>query len=160
MKVEEDGEEHFFEVVDKICVLNQTCAHKKAFTNLLLSKNRIPVHFQVDAGSTCSILPVSVYKDVSGEYNLKDLNTTIRPVLSLYDKETKIQTLGITITIKVFVLNPATNEEVIIQFRIVNKDLTPLIELNDSEALKLIKVLRENIALVKNLPSPVSLHLL
>ena len=40
-------------------------------------------------------------------------------------------------------LNPATSKEMIIQFRIVNRDLTPLIGLNDSEML-----LRENIALV------------
>ena len=58
LKVEEDGEEHYYEVVDKICVLNQNCAHKRAFANLLLSKNRHPVHFQIDSGSTCSILPV------------------------------------------------------------------------------------------------------
>lgn len=146
LKVEEDGEEHYYEVVDKICVLNQNCAHKRAFANLLLSKNRLPVHFQIDSGSTCSILPVGVYKDVSGDHTLKDLNTTVRPVLSLYDEETKIQTLG---TRKVFVLNPATNEEVIIQFRIVKKDLTPLIGLNDSEALRLIEVLGDNIALVE-----------
>ena len=31
----------------------------------------------------------------------------------------------------------------------MNKDSTPLIDLNDSEALKLIKVLRDNIALVE-----------
>lgn len=90
LKVEEDGEEHYYEVVDKICVLNQNCAHKRAFANLLLSKNRLPVHFQIDSGSTCSILPVGVYKDVSGDHTLKDLNTTVRPVLSLYDEETKI----------------------------------------------------------------------
>ena len=77
---------------------------------------------------------------------MKDLNTTVRPVLSLYGEETKIHTLE---TRKVFVLNPATNEEVIIQFRIVNKDLTPLIGRNDSEALRLIEVLRDNIALVE-----------
>ena len=42
--------------------------------------------------------------------------------------------------------NPATGEEVIIQFRIVNEDLTLLIGLSDSEKLKLIELLRENIA--------------
>ena len=45
-------------------------------------------------------------------------------------------------------LNPATSEERIIQFRIVHIDLTPLIGLNDSETLKLIELLRENIAVV------------
>ena len=45
-------------------------------------------------------------------------------------------------------LNPATSEEIIIHFRIVNRDLTPLIGLNDSEMLQLIELLRENIALV------------
>ena len=45
-------------------------------------------------------------------------------------------------------LNPATSEEMIIHFRIVNRDLTPLIGLNDSEILQLIELLRENIALV------------
>ena len=36
----------------------------------------------------------------------------------------------------------------IIQFRIVDRDLTPLIGLNDSETLKLIELLRESIAVV------------
>ena len=71
--------------------------------------------------------------------------TPSRPVLSLYDEETKIQTLG---TRKVFVFNPSTKEEAIIQFRIVDKDLTPLLGLSDSESLKLLEILRENIALV------------
>ena len=70
-----------------------------------------------------SILPVGVYKEISGDHDLQDLNTTIRPTLSLYDEKTKIKTLG---TRKCFVVNPATGEEVIIQFRIVNEDLTPL----------------------------------
>ena len=143
LKVDEDGEEHFYEVVDKICTLNQQCDHRKAFANLLISKKRICVNFQIDSGSTCSILPVGVYKEVSGDYDLQDLNTTVRPTLSLYDAKTKIQTLG---TRKCFVFNPATGEEVIIQFRIVNEDLTPLIGLSDSEELKFIELLRENIA--------------
>ena len=87
-------------------MLNQNCDHKKAFANLLLSKKRIPVSFQIDSESTCSILPVNVYKDISGDYDLTDLNTVFKPVLSLYDEETKIQTLG---TRKVFVVNPATS---------------------------------------------------
>ena len=45
-------------------------------------------------------------------------------------------------------LNPATSEERIIQFRIVDRDLTPLIGLNDSGTLKLVELLRENIAVV------------
>ena len=49
---------------------------------------------------------------------------------------------------EVFVLNPATSEEMIIQFRIVDRDLTPLIDLNDSQTLKLIELFRENIAVV------------
>ena len=117
----------------------------KAFTNLLLSKKRIPVKFQVDSGSTCSILLVNVYKDVSGDNDLKDLNTAFKPAPSLYDEETKIQTLK---TRKVFVFNLATEEEVIIQFRIVDRALTPPIGLNDSEILKLVELLQENIAVV------------
>ena len=42
--------------------------------------------------------------------------------------------------------NPATGEEGIIQLRIVNDDLTPLIGLSDAGELKLIEPLRENIA--------------
>ncbi|KAK2571051.1 Transposon Ty3-I Gag-Pol polyprotein [Acropora cervicornis] len=105
--------------------------------------NYIDEDRQIDSGSTCSILPVGVYKEISGDHDLQDLNTTVRPTLSLYDEKTKIQTLG---TRKCFVVNPATGEEVIIQFRIVNEDLTPLIGLSDSEELKLIELLRENIA--------------
>ena len=86
-----------------------------------------------------------MYKDISGDYDLTNLNAAVKPVLSLYDEETKIQTLG---TRKVFVLNPATSQEVIIQFRIVDRDLTPLIGLNDFETLKVIELLRENIAVV------------
>ena len=41
LKVDEDGEEHFYEVVDKICTLDQQCDHDKAFANLLISKKRI-----------------------------------------------------------------------------------------------------------------------
>ena len=114
------------------------CDHKKGFSNLLLSKNSIPVNFQTDSGSTCSILPLSVFKDVSWDHDMQYLNTTFRPVLALYDEETKSQTLG---TRKVFVFNAPTKEEVIIQFRIFDKDLTPLIGLHDSEALKLIELL-------------------
>ena len=87
LKVDEDGEEHFYEVVDKICTLNQQCDHRKAFANLLISKKRICVNFQIDSGSTCSILPVVVYKEISGDHDLQDLNTTVCPTLSLYDEK-------------------------------------------------------------------------
>ena len=49
LKVEKDGE-HYYEILDKICVLNQNGDQKKAFANLLLSKQRIPVKFQRDSG--------------------------------------------------------------------------------------------------------------
>ena len=74
------------------------------------------------------------------DYNLNDFNTAVKSFLSLYDKETKIQTLG---TREAFVLNLATNEEVIIQFRIADKDLTHHIGLNESETLKLIEIFRQ-----------------
>ena len=138
LKEDEDGEKHFYEVVDKICTLNQQCDHKKAFANLLISKKRISVNFQLDSGSTYSILPVGVYKEISGDHDLQDLNTTVRPTLSLYDEKTKIPTLG---TRKCLVFNSATRKEGIIQFRIVNEDLTPLPGLRDSEELKLLKLL-------------------
>ena len=113
------------------------------------------MNFQIDSGSTCSILPVGVYKEISGDHGLQELNTTAGQTLSLYDEKTKIQTLGTRIC---FVFNPATGEEGIIQFRIVNEDLTPLIGLSDSEELKLIELLRENIAALDkpNVPSSAS----
>ena len=55
-------------------------------------------------------------------------------------KQKIIQTLG---TRKVLVFNPATEEEVIIQLRILNKAVTPPTGLHDSEILKLIELLRE-----------------
>ena len=86
-----------------------------------------------------------------------DVYTPFRPVLSLYDEKTQIQTLG---TRKCFVFNPATEEEGIIQFRIVAEDLTPLIGLSDSKELKLSELLRENIATLDsgkpNVPSSAS----
>ena len=30
LRVEEDGEDHYYEVLDKICVLNQNCSQEKA----------------------------------------------------------------------------------------------------------------------------------
>ena len=78
LKVDEDGEEHFYKVVDKICTLNQQCDHTKAYANLLISKKIISVNFQIDSGSTCSVLPVGVYKEISGDHDLPDLNTTVR----------------------------------------------------------------------------------
>ena len=100
--------------------------------------------------TTVKKLPVHVYKEISGDHDLKDLlkdlNITTRPVLSLYDEETKIQTLG---TREVFVFNPATEEEeAVIQFIIVDRDLTPLIGLNDSETPKCIELLGDNITFV------------
>ena len=41
-------------------------------------------------------------------------------------------------------VNPETNEEVIIQFRIVERDLATLIDLNDYETLRPIKVSRRS----------------
>ena len=69
--------------MDKICTLNQQCDHKKAFADLFISKKRISVNFQIDSGSTCSILPVGVSKEISGDHDLQDLNTIVRPSLSL-----------------------------------------------------------------------------
>ena len=63
---------HYYGVLDKICVLNP-----KTFA-------RIPVSYQIDSGSACSILPVNVYADISGVYNLN----ANKPALSLYDEET------------------------------------------------------------------------
>lgn len=58
MRVEEDGEDHYYGVLDKVCELNQNCDHKKAFANFLLSKKRISVRYQIESGSTSSVLPV------------------------------------------------------------------------------------------------------
>ena len=59
-----------------------------------------------------------------------------------------------------FCVQPATRKEEIIQFRNVNEDLTPLLGLRDSEELKLLELLRENIATLDcgkpNVPSSAS----
>ena len=84
-----------------------------------------------------------MYKEISDHHDLQNMNATVCQILSLYNEKTKIQTLG---SRKCFVFKPATGEEGIIQFRIVNENLTPLIGLSDSETLKLIELLQENIA--------------
>ena len=96
------------------------------------------MNFQIDFGSTCSILSVGVFncKEISGNLDPQDLNRTVCPILSLYDEKTTIQTLG---TRKCFVFNPATTKEWIIEFRIVDG-------LSDSEELKLIEFLQNNVA--------------
>ena len=66
---------HYYGVLDKICVLNQ---------KTVITFARIPVSYQIDSGSACSILPVNVYEDISGVYNLNANKTA----LSLYDEET------------------------------------------------------------------------
>ena len=98
------------------------------------------------------VLPVGVYKEISGYYDLQDLNTTACPTLSIHDEETKLQTLGIG---KGFVFNPATEKEGIIHFRTVNEDLTHLIGLNDSDKIRLLELLQKNIATL----DPMFLHL-
>ena len=76
LKVDEDCEEpDFYEVVDKICALKQQCGHKRGFVKLLTSKKRISVNFHV--GSSHSISPVSVYKEIRGDRDLLNLNTTV-----------------------------------------------------------------------------------
>ena len=82
---------------------------------------------------------MNVYDDISGVYNLN----ANKPALSQYDEETinldtgnrKRSLLGV---------NPETNEEVIIQLRIVEGDLTTPIGLNDYETLRLTEVLRRS----------------
>ena len=81
----------FMKLWTKLCTLNQQCDHRKAFANLLISKERISVNFQIDSGSTCSILPVGFYKEISGDHDLQDLNTAFHPTLSIYDEKTKSQ---------------------------------------------------------------------
>ena len=66
---------HYYGVLDKICVLNP---------KTVITFARIPVSYQIDSGSACSILPVNVYEDISGVYNLN----ANKPALSLYDEET------------------------------------------------------------------------
>ena len=54
-------------------------------TILLSVKKRIPVSYQIDSGSACSIPPVrNVYKDISGVYSLN----ANKPALSHYNEET------------------------------------------------------------------------
>ena len=45
LRVEEDGGDHYYGVLDKVCVLNQNCDHKKSFGNLVLSKKRTFARF-------------------------------------------------------------------------------------------------------------------
>ena len=45
LKEEIDDGDHYYEVLDKICALNQKGDQKKAFANLLLSKKRIALKF-------------------------------------------------------------------------------------------------------------------
>ena len=59
-------------LLTKSVYLIKTVVRRK-LANFLLSKKRIPVSFQIDSGSTCSILPVNVYKDISGDYDLLTL---------------------------------------------------------------------------------------
>ena len=66
---------HYYGVLDKISVLNP---------KTVITFARIPVSYQIDSGSACSILPVNVYEDISGVYNLN----ANKPALSLYDEET------------------------------------------------------------------------
>ena len=79
-----------------------------------------------------------MFKDISGVCNLK----ANKPALSHCDEETINLDTGKQKSLSG--VNPTTNEEVIIQFRIVERDLTTLIGLNDYETLRLIEVLRRS----------------
>jgi len=78
---------------------------------------------------------------------LLERGNTLTLIQAVNDEKTKIQALG---TRKCFVLNPATGKEGIILVRILNEDLIPL---SDSEELKLIEFLQENITLDSGKPN-------
>ena len=79
----------------------------------------------------------NVFKDISGVYNLN----ANKPALFNYDEETINLDTGNQKSLSLSGVNPETNEEVIIQFRIVERDLATLIGLNDYETVRLIDVL-------------------
>jgi len=78
---------------------------------------------------------------------LLERGNTLTLIQAVNDEKTKIQALG---TRKCFVLNPATGKEGIILVRILNEDLIPL---SDSEELKLIEFLHEDITLDSGKPN-------
>ena len=74
--------------------LFRTEPEESLYKPVAIKETKSFLKFQIDSGFTCSILPVNIYKDTIGGNDLKDLNTAFKPFLSLYDEETKIQTLG------------------------------------------------------------------
>ena len=119
-------------MVEKICALshNEIFADK-VYANLLVSRKRVNIKFLVDSCSTCSILPLNTYKQVIGDMDCVELNTERKISLCLYDNKTTLEALG---TRKVFVRNPATNEKIIVQFRIVDGNFNPIIGSSDSQS--------------------------
>jgi len=79
---------------------------------------------------------VNVYEDISGVYNLN----ANKPALSLYDEETINLIRHWEPEKSLLGVNPETNEEVIIQLRMVERDLKTLIGLKDYETLKVTEL--------------------
>lgn len=123
---------------DEIMVVKDEKHYKKKIVGRFKIKSK-SVDMQIDSGATINILPRKmVPEDVVVVHNPKRLN--------LYGKDASIVSMG---TCNVRVTNPKNRKKYDIEFVVVEQDSMPLLGAETAQAMKLIEVKYENIAVVQ-----------
>ena len=97
-----------------------------------------PIKMLIDSGASCNVLPIKFLPLVS---NLRKTEHTLK----MYSNTT-MKALG---TSKIKITNPKNSETYMVDFTIVNGDLTPLIGLT-AQKMKFLTVQSENILSIKD----------
>ena len=118
----------------EICTVGEQPSRvNKALVNLYVN-GRQPgneVRFQVDTGSECDLLPLKVYKSITGDYTVECLRKCKKSIVS-YTGERK-QIAG-KISLPVW----HKNRKKTLTFNVVNGDYQPILSLNTSVMLGLV----------------------
>ena len=118
----------------EICTVGEQPSRvNKALVNLYVN-GRQPgneVRFQVDTGSECDLLPLKVYKSITGDYTVECLRKCNKSIVS-YTGERK-QIAG-KISLPVW----HKNRKKTLTFNVVNGDYQPILSLNTSVMLGLV----------------------
>ena len=117
--------------LEEISTVRVEAIRQKAVFTKMLAHQR-PVRFQMDCGTSASILPS---KFVEG----KKLSSCSQSLLMW--KGSKVKPIG---SCALPVLNPKNNEKYKVKFLIIEEDLTPFLGLNVTEKMKLLTVHKDN----------------
>ncbi|KAK7095117.1 hypothetical protein V1264_002767 [Littorina saxatilis] len=105
--------------------------------------NKVEVSFQLDSGASTNCMSTSTYTKVTGDKTLKSLDRSNKK-LRMYD-EREVRPLGEKI---MKVTNPKNKQVYKVRFQVVQGESKPILGFRAVQAMELIKVVTENIAVV------------